>query len=447
MKTHTIKKTLALLALCTAAVSAVAQNGYNMPFSQFGAGSSDLPFNLPMVTRMGGTAYTLSGNNFVNPFNPASYGTIERESFVFDMGVGLQLNQLRDPSGSLTDGDGNLAYLLVAMPVTRWWKLAAGLMPYSTMEYESVQTQSGAGYGQMTTTYAGGGGLNEVFLGSAFNLLAGSDHTPRLQAGVNVNFLTGHLQRNILYDFPSTTAYYINKRRYKETTVNNITLDFGLQMRQAVGSRFTLGLGVVYKPYMDLRVSDEALIYTYHTDREEYPVDTIFPAAGQSSTFKSNLEQAQTFGVGLSLERNKLWQVAADVTFADWQGMKYTEGATPAIFGDGLLRYGPYSRYALGLEKMGSMDASSYWGRINWSLGAHFAQGAFYLNTAGTDRRLDEWGVGAGVTLPMRKGRSLLTLSVGYRSLGDVDLLQHNTLSFGIAVSSCERWFVKRKYN
>ena len=100
MKTHTIKKTLALLALCTAAVSAVAQNGYNMPFSQFGAGSSDLPFNLPMVTRMGGTAYTLSGNNFVNPFNPASYGTIERESFVFDMGVGLQLNQLRDPSGA-----------------------------------------------------------------------------------------------------------------------------------------------------------------------------------------------------------------------------------------------------------------------------------------------------------------------------------------------------------
>ena len=47
----------------------------------------------------------------------------------------------------------------------------------------------------------------------------------------------------------------------------------------------------------------------------------------------------------------------------------------------------------------------------------------------------------------MRKGRSLLTLSVNYSSLGSKDLLQRNVLTFGIAVSSCERWFVKRRYN
>ena len=54
---------------------------------------------------------------------------------------------------------------------------------------------------------------------------------------------------------------------------------------------------------------------------------------------------------------------------------------------------------------------------------------------------------GLGASLPMRKGRSLLTLSVNYSSLGSKDLLQRNVLTFGIAVSSCERWFVKRKYN
>ena len=59
--------------------SAVAQvpDGFNMPFSQFGLGSSELPYNMPMMTRLGGVAYTRAGNNFVNPFNPASYASIE----------------------------------------------------------------------------------------------------------------------------------------------------------------------------------------------------------------------------------------------------------------------------------------------------------------------------------------------------------------------------------
>ena len=58
---------LGLLATATAG----AQNGFNMPYSQFGIGSNEQPYNMPMVTRLGGTAYTLGGNNFVNPFNPA----------------------------------------------------------------------------------------------------------------------------------------------------------------------------------------------------------------------------------------------------------------------------------------------------------------------------------------------------------------------------------------
>ena len=65
----------------------------------------------------------------------------------------------------------------------------------------------------------------------------------------------------------------------------------------------------------------------------------------------------------------------------------------------------------------------------------------------GREEVVNEWGFGLGATLPMRKGRSLLTLSVNYSSLGSKDLLQRNVLTFGIAVSSCERWFVKRRYN
>ena len=426
---------------------ATAQNGFNVPFSQFGIGSSELPFNLPMVTRMGGTVYTTAGNNFVNPFNPASYGAIEMESFVFDMGVGIQLSTLRDNNEHLFDADGNLGYLLMAMPLTKWWKRAAGLMPYSTVDYESVALLSDPTYpgGTVKTVYDGTGGVNEAFLGTAFNVLRGKGMKPSLQIGFNVNYLTGKIERSIAYTFlGNDTTFYVNSSRYKKTTVSNLTIDAGLQLRQPLSEKAVLTLGVVYKPYLDMQVNDMAMIYTYLGNSL---LDTVFPAAGEDPEFKSRLERPQTVGVGVSLEFAKQWRVAFDATFAQWQNMRYTEGQTPSIMGNSTVRYDRSNCYALGLEHMGNMDAASYWGRIGWSLGAHLTQGALHLNIGGTDCSIDERGIGAGASLPMRKGKSLLTLSAGYSSIGSRDVLQRNTLTFGIAVSSCERWFFKRKYN
>ena len=69
------------------------------------------------------------------------------------------------------------------------------------------------------------------------------------------------------------------------------------------------------------------------------------------------------------------------------------------------------------------------------------------LNIHGRSEVVPAWGSGLGAALPMRKGKSLLNLSVGYRSVGNKDLLQRNCLTIGIGVSTCERWFAKRKYN
>ena len=435
----------AMAMMMAFAGTAVSQNGINVPYSQFGIGIGEMPNNMPMAGRMGGTVYTLSGNNFVNPFNPASYASVEMESFVFDMGLNIQMGTLREGDKSDFDADGNLSYLAVAMPVTRWLKLGAGLMPLSSVDYESVSQQTGTGFGTVKTVYDGTGGVSQVFFGPAVNIPVGKRTS--LQAGVNLNILTGTLQRAISFEFQGNdSTYYMDSRRYRETRLGNFTYDMGLQFRQQLGSKFTLGIGAVYKPYRDMKVSDKALIYTFHASDESL-VDTIFPQRGGNASFKSRLEQSQTVGVGLSLERNKKWQMAVDATFGTWNGLRYTEDTAHAIFGTNALRYGPYRRYAAGFERIGDMDAATYWGRIGWSAGAHLEQGSMYLNLGGSDRRIDEWGIGFGATLPMRKGRSLLTISMGYSSYGASDLLQRTAFTIGIGVSSCEKWFVKRKYN
>lgn len=423
-------------------------NGLNMPYSQFGIGLAEQPYNLPMVTRMGGVMYTRAGSNYINPFNPASYADINMESFVFDMGAGVQITRLQNNTDRMNDAEGNVGYLLFGMPITKWWKIAGGLMPYSTVDYESVTESTYLTNGKVKNRYYGTGGVSTVFLGSAFNVMGKTGAAGRrLQVGFNVILLTGQVERNVYYEFQGIdSTYYMDYSRYKQTKISNLMFDLGVQYREPLNDKYTLGIGLVYKPYRNMNIDEEALIYTYHPSQGTIR-DTVFPAAGQSPEFTSNLELDHTIGIGLSLERNGRWQVAADATFAGWSGLKYSEGKDNAIFGKSAYREGPYSRYALAIEKMGSMDASSYWGRISWSAGAHTELGTLRLMVNGHEEVVNEWGAGVGITLPMRKGQSLLTLSAGFSSLGNKDLLQRNCLTFGIAVSSCERWFVKRKYN
>ena len=133
-----------LWLLSLISIKAEAQNGFNLPYSQYGLGVSELPFNMPMAARMGGVVYTRSGNNYINPFNAASYGSIEMESFVFDIGFNVQTCRLTSGTQKAKDADGNLSYLAVGMPVTNWLKVAVGLMPYSTIDYLTVVQTKGA---------------------------------------------------------------------------------------------------------------------------------------------------------------------------------------------------------------------------------------------------------------------------------------------------------------
>lgn len=421
-----------------------AQNGFNIPFSQYGIGSSDLPYCHPNAYKMGGIVYTRASRNMVNPFNPASYAAVEEESFVFDIGVNIQSSVLRNDAKSQTDADGNVAYLTVAFPVTKWWKMSAGILPYSTVNYESTQMH----YDPLTlsdvkTIYAGNGGVTQMYWGSGFNI------GKRLSLGFNLNYINGSITRAITYDFQGRdSTYCINSRRQKDTYVNNLLVDVGVQYRQPLGERHTLHLGATCRMPRHMGLADEAMVYTYYaTGGAEYLFDTIFPQRGTEGSFTSGLHQPLTVGVGIALERNDRWEVAADGYYAPYSGVRYEENPDYNIFGTSALREEPNWRLALGGEWKGTMDAGSYWRRIGISAGVYYNSGRLALEVAGQHYRLDEIGGGVGISLPMRKGRSVLNLAVGYSSFGSSDLLRRDCVTVGVTVGSCERWFVKRKYN
>lgn len=424
--------------------AAQAQNGFNIPFSQYGIGSSDLPYNFPTAYRMGGVVYSRASRNTVNPFNPASYAAVESESFVFDIGVNIQSCVLRNSTVSQSDADGNVAYINVAFPITKWWKTSAGIMPYSTVNYESVNTS----FDELTqsdvkTIYAGSGGVSQIYWGNGFNL------GKRLSLGFNLNYLYGGITRAISYSFQGNdSTYCINSRRQKNTMVSNLVVDLGLQYRQPLGEKYTLRFGATCRLPRTMSLTDKALVYTYHnTGITEYLFDTVFPAQGSPDTYSSTLEQPLTIGGGIALERNDLWEVAVDGYYAPFSGLNYVENTDYNIFGSSSLRSAENWRVSLGGEWKGDASASSYWARIGISAGIYHNHGRLTLDVNDEGYCLNESGVGMGFSLPMRKGRSVLTLSMAYSRFGDISLLRRDCFTMGITIGSCERWFVKKKYN
>jgi hypothetical protein len=90
-----------------------------------------------------------------------------------------------------------------------------------------VSAQTGDGYGTMKTIYDGTGGVNQVFLGSAFNIPAGK--STRLQAGFNVSYLTGRIERAISYRFMG------NDKNQTDSTRQTTAKDFDIQKEPQVG--------------------------------------------------------------------------------------------------------------------------------------------------------------------------------------------------------------------
>lgn len=446
-----MNRLLCIVLLVVAAVTASAQNGINSPFSQYGVGLNNAPFSFPGFASMGGITSIRSANNMVNPFNPASYAAIGKETLVFDMGVNIEMSTLRSGDDEQYDSDGNLGYLAIAFPLSKWWKTALAVMPFSDVDYKTVQTSTIEPGGEVKTLYRGQGSVTQLLWGNGFNILGGADESKQqLRVGFNISLLYGDIDRYVSYEFPGNdSTYFMNSQREKNSYIKNFVYDFGVQYERPLGDKYRLMAGVTLKPHQTLSINENALAYTFVEGSSSISIlDTIFPQRGGSSDYNSTLEQPMSIGLGLSLQRNSRWLLAVDASMASWNGMKYTENSNNNLFGTSPLRYSDNRRCALGFQLLGDKNDSRYFRRITFSAGLHYESGKLCLElTDGNRYDLNEWGAGVGASLPMRKGRSVLNLSVSYSSFGDQTLLRRDAVLFGISVGSCESWFVKRKFN
>lgn len=432
-----MKKLLIVLSVCILTIAPLkGQNGINSPFSRFSIGLNDAMYNTPQAIGLGAILASGVGNQ-INTWNPATYGQVASRSFVFDIGVGVQMNTLSDTKSKQYDADGYVSHIAIAFPLCKWWKTAFSVQPYTDVDYSltlsSVDTSL---YGKMNTIYSGTGGANRFTWGHAFNIMG-----DRLALGFNLHLLYGNISQYITYDFlANDTSYFIDSQRQRNTRVLNFSTDFGLYYVQPIKEKYRLSIGLTGRPGLSQKVKESAYKYTFVNDD---PRDVVYPAEDSTAEFKSTLREAWSAGLGLSFERNNRWYVAFDWEWAQWNGMKYESGLDPRVFGEDLTVYRQYNRIAMGFGWIGDPQGSHYWERVGYSVGIHYETNKLSMETAA----MNEIGAGIGVKLPMRKGKSVINLAAGYSHLGQKSLMVRDCFVVGVSLGSCESWFVKRRYN
>jgi hypothetical protein len=393
------------------------------PYSRYGFG--DLNRNsFSQNFSMGRTAIGLRQSSFINFENPASYSNFDLT--VFEAGINSNFTRFETQLIRETRNYANLGYIGMGFPVKPWWGLSFGLMPYSSVGYNVVNTLTVPDVGDVATTHIGEGGINRVYLGNGFKY-------KRFSFGINASFLFGTVSRERTSVFAAATGIPMNTLVSEEIFVNDFIFDGGIQYKQPINDSWNLIIGAIYGMESKINGTREYLAANYRpAGAAQFILDTtIFESSAGSMIIP------QTFGAGISIEGGNRWLFAADYKRGEWN--RFTSFGRPGT----LI---PASDYRLGAQYVPDRTAAlGFWKLLQYRAGFRYSQ--TYLEVNNT--QIQEIGITIGTGIPLRRTRSTVNIGieVGQRGRTSNNLIREQfvNLNFGMAIN--DRWFIKRRYD
>ncbi len=171
-----------LTGLFFPAILVTAQVNTGSPYSRFGLGEIRQPGFTSNIS-MGGAGIALRTSNLINYINPASYSALDSLSFIFDFGVNSSSTKYYTNEAESQLNNYNIDHIAIAFPITKWWKSAVGVTPYSSIGYNIKVQNLIPVIGVTDYYYQGDGGLSKFFIGNSFNPLS------RLSLGFNLSYI------------------------------------------------------------------------------------------------------------------------------------------------------------------------------------------------------------------------------------------------------------------
>lgn len=420
------KRILCVLLCALLSGLAMAQNNTNSPYTRFGYGQlSD--YTSTKSKAMGGTTYGMRDKYLINAANPASYSAVDSLTLLFDGGVTLQNANFSDGTTKLNAKNSSVDYIAMQLRLRRGLGLTIGLLPFSNVGYNIGTSYSDNPANPYTLSYYGEGGLHQMFAGLGIKVIK------NLSVGANISYLWGNINRSTKVIFADQTMYHYIRSDYM--SVRDVKFDLGAQYTYNFDRKNTLTLGAVFSPKRNLNNDAYVTVQKYRYDDGEV-ADVVTETIDEVAIFGI----PNSFGAGFSYMYDNRLTIAGDVNLQKWSDVEYM---SQKAFCD-------YKKVAIGIEYLPSLISRNYLANVKYRLGAYYATPYYQVEDPETKesyRAAKEYGITAGVGLPIPRTRSFVTVSAQYVNVTGqrATMLDEKYLKLSIGITFNERWFFKRK--
>jgi hypothetical protein len=419
------KQTIWMIVLCWLCFFfAQAQNEIRMPYSSYGIGSVN-HYSNGILDGMGSVSYAMQNPYYINFRNPASYAAFDSLSFIADAAASIYYSKLSQESYTQKNSYAKPNYLAIGLPVTRHWRTSVGIKAFSTIGYEIETTKNIANVGEVSYTYSGNGGINQLYWGNAFKICKG------LSIGLNVSYMFGTLFSTNNAEFYDNTI--LNTFINDAYLLDGIYLEGGLQYFFNIGEKHKIGLGAVYSNTAYIWAKEKLLINSYSGS---FISTSIYDTVLYKDDLRGTLNIPQSIGAGLSYTFKDKLTVAADVTWQNWANFKFMKPC------DSLQNTVMAS---LGAQFIPDPTSNKFFKKMAFRVGGRYSSGELLLR----NKPISEFGVclGIGVPLTTFNTHSSINILFEYGRTGTLinDLIRQDYFRFSFCFTLQERWYQRVK--
>ncbi len=407
---------LILLGLLTGASPALAGGGASA-YSRFGIGDLSHTASTELFG-LGGTGLAVMPLGSVNDLNPAAWAGIGQ----------IRFSAAARYEGFSTDDGSSSVYLAAtrfdgvsfAVPISpsKGITVAAGIIPYSRMNYTIVAPETRAGL-DYVMTYRGEGGISRAFTGFSVS------PAPGLHAGLRLEYVFGVLRYSMEQEFATST--YAGGGLTRSESIRGFGSTVGL-LYEDLGALFGmpddrgLSVGLTFSP-TTYPTAETERIYEYDADPASTPPDT---SLGGETTFRLPV----SFTGGLSY-RSPDFLVAADAGYQEWGGTTFGTSAD--------VRLRNSVRVSAGVEFFRNIDPNPASSRKTSYMFGIYHEGG-YLEARNTAIR--ETGISAGISFPiLRETRIALSAAFSMRGSSDNGLQDDRIFRVSASLDISALWF------
>ena len=402
------------LFFCLIATLTFAQN--TSTYTRYGIGDLFYGYSArTMALSYSGSA--MLNSDYVEIINPASWSALTRTRIEFSFSYDEL--KLSSDSESRYYGDGLFRGFTFAFPVSmeNGIAVALGIVPYSRINYESVQYVQDDTTGNYIQTYDGVGGLSRIFLGGTTNL------PYDFILGATLDYYFGNLNYYSSVEFIGSSSF---PSEYQlqfgptgfGTTVGVITPDFSQLFDSSSVTNLRFGISANWIGDLDTD--------TTFVSRSSTIVDSLYFG-------KTEMVVPLRLNAGVHITFNNVYNFALDYFYQKWTDFK--------LSGVNELNLNDVNKFSLGFEYRPQYSMSmNFLEQMMWRAGVSYEISQYEFN----GDELHQISASGGFSIPISPENTFdIGVEYAIRGSKENDLLLENFFRIDLGISFGDIWFTR----